>query len=57
MYTQPAVDWVPVSLTVDVKWPGSETDDLHPYSAKVKKMWSQTSTPHIHLCMTGTTLE
>jgi len=49
MYTQPAVDWVPVSLTVDLKWLGCEADDLHPYSAKIKKVWSQTSPPHTHL--------
>jgi hypothetical protein len=43
------LDWVPVSLSLDVKWLGCEADDLHLYSAKVKKVWSQTSTPHIHL--------
>lgn len=48
----PACCWlgtVPMSLTVAVKWLGCEADDLHPYSTKVKKVWSRTSTLHTHL--------
>jgi hypothetical protein len=42
--TQPTVQWVPGALSLWVKWLGHEADNSPPSSAKVKNMWSYTST-------------
>jgi hypothetical protein len=47
--TQPAIQWVPGALSLEVKRPGREADHSPPSSAKVKNAWSYTSTPPIRL--------
>jgi hypothetical protein len=42
--TQPPTQWVPEALFSGVKQPGREAD--RSASAKVKKIWIYTSTPH-----------
>jgi len=46
---QPAVQWVPGTLSLQVERPGREADHLPPPSAEAKNAWSYTSTPLIHL--------
>jgi hypothetical protein len=43
--THPPIQWVPVTLSREVKWPGRETDRSRPSSAEFKNAWSYTSTP------------
>jgi hypothetical protein len=43
--TQPPIQWVPGTTSPDVMWLGHEADHSPPLSAKVKKMWTYTSTP------------
>jgi len=45
------VQWVSGALSLGVKWPGREADHSPPSSAKVKDVWSYTSTPQI--CIHG----
>jgi len=47
--TQPHIQWVPVALSLGVKWPGHEADHSPPPSAEVKNAWICTSTPPIRL--------
>jgi hypothetical protein len=47
--TQPPVQWVPASLSREVKRSGSEAEHSPPSSAEVKCAWSYTSTPPIRL--------
>jgi len=47
--TQPPIQWVPASFSLELKWLGHEVDHSTPFSAKVKNVWSYTSTPTIHL--------
>jgi hypothetical protein len=49
MPTQPPIQWVPRSLSLEVKRPGREADHSPPSSAKFKNMSSYTFTPPIHL--------
>jgi hypothetical protein len=44
--TQLHFQWVPGALSQGVKRPGCKVDHSSPTSAKVKKMWIYTSTPH-----------
>jgi hypothetical protein len=37
--TQPSIQWVPGTLSLGVKQPGSEVDHSPPSSAKVKVVW------------------
>jgi hypothetical protein len=43
---QPPNQWVARALSPGVKWQGREDEHSPPTSAKVKKMWIYTSTPH-----------
>jgi hypothetical protein len=43
--TQSPIQWVPGSIYQGVKRPGHEADHTPPSSAKVKNVWSYTSTP------------
>jgi hypothetical protein len=43
--TQPPIQWVPGALSLGVKRLGHEADHSPPSSAKVKNVWSYTSTP------------
>jgi hypothetical protein len=47
--TQPPIQWVPGAFSLDIKRPGREADHSPPSSAKVKKVWSYTSTLPISL--------
>jgi hypothetical protein len=47
--TQPPIQWVPGSLSLEVKRSGREADHSPPSSAEVKNAWSYTSTPPIRL--------
>jgi hypothetical protein len=47
--TQPPIQCVPGDLSLGVKRPRRETDHSPPSSAKVKSVWSYTSTPPLHL--------
>jgi hypothetical protein len=49
--TQPPIQWVPGALSLRVKWQRREADHSPPSSAKVKNVWSYTSTPPI--CLHG----
>jgi len=50
--TQPPIEWVSGALPLGVKQPGCEADHSPPSIAKVKNVWSYTSTPPISLhCM------
>jgi len=42
---QPPIRWVPGSLSLGLKRPGSEADQSPPSSAEVKNVWSYTSAP------------
>jgi hypothetical protein len=42
--TQPPIQWVPGSLSLDVKRPGRDADYSPPSSAEFKNAWSYTST-------------
>jgi hypothetical protein len=52
--TRPPIQWVPGVLPLGVKWPGHEADHLPPSNAKVKNVWSFTSTSPI--CLHGMVL-
>jgi hypothetical protein len=59
--TKLPIQWVLGFFSLGVKQPGREVDQAPPTSAKVKKMWVYTSTPHTPLwrsayLSTGTTL-
>jgi hypothetical protein len=60
--TKPPIQWMPGALSLGVKRPGREADHSPPTIAKVKNMWSYTSTlpicPHgvVLSLSTGTTL-
>jgi hypothetical protein len=43
--TQPPIRWVPVALSLGVKWLGREADHSPPSSAEVKNAWNYTSLP------------
>jgi hypothetical protein len=43
--TQPPVQWVPGSLSLELKWPEREADHSPPSSAEVKNAWSYISIP------------
>jgi hypothetical protein len=43
--TQPPIQWVPVALSLVVKWPEREADHSPPSSAEVKNAWRYTYTP------------
>jgi len=43
--TQLPIQWVPGSLSLEVKWPGHEADHSPPSSAEIKNVWSYTSIP------------
>jgi hypothetical protein len=43
--TQFPIPWVPGALSLRVMWLGHEADHSPPSSAKVKNVWSYTSTP------------
>jgi hypothetical protein len=43
--TQHPIQWVPVVLSPEVKWPGREADHPRPSSVEVKKERSYTFTP------------
>jgi hypothetical protein len=43
--TQPPIQWLLGALSLGVKWPGHEADHSIPSRAKVKNVWSHTSTP------------
>jgi hypothetical protein len=43
--TQPPIQWVSGVLSLGVKRPGPEADHSPPSDAKVKNVWSYTSTP------------
>jgi hypothetical protein len=47
--TQPPVQWVSRTLSVEVKRPGREADHSPPSSAEVNNAWSYTFTPPIRL--------
>jgi hypothetical protein len=47
--TQPPIQWVPESLSLEVKQPGREADHLPPSNAEVKNAWCYTSTPPVRL--------
>jgi hypothetical protein len=47
--TQPPIQWIPGSLSLDVRWPVSKADHSPPSSAEVKNACSCTSTPPIRL--------
>jgi hypothetical protein len=42
---QSATKWVPGYLSVGIKWPERETDDLYPPDVQVMTAWSISSTP------------
>jgi len=42
---QPPIQWVPGTLTLEVKWPAREADLSYSSSAEVKNTWSYTCTP------------
>jgi len=46
---QPPIQWVPGTLSLGVKRPGSEADYSFPPSAEVKNEWTNTSTSPIRL--------
>jgi hypothetical protein len=46
--TQPLIQWVLETLFLRVKWPECEDNHSPPSNAKVKNVWSYTSTPPIH---------
>jgi hypothetical protein len=48
------IQWVLGTVSLAVKWPGREADDLLPSSAKVKNVWNYKSTPQ--LCVHGMVL-
>jgi hypothetical protein len=43
--TQPLIQWVTGALSLEVKWPGRESDHSPPFSVEVKNAWRYTSTP------------
>jgi hypothetical protein len=43
--TQPPIQWVPGTLSPELKWPGREADHSPPTNAEVQKTWAYTSTP------------
>jgi hypothetical protein len=45
---QSPIKWIR-ALSQEVKWPGCEADHSLPVIAEVKKMWTYTSTPPMHL--------
>jgi hypothetical protein len=47
--TYPPIQWVLEVYFLGIKQPGQEVDHLPPSDAKVKNVWSYTSTPQIHL--------
>lgn len=47
--TQPAIQWVPLALSAEVKRPGFDANHSPSFSARVKKKWSCISTPHVYL--------
>jgi hypothetical protein len=47
-------EWVPVALSLRVKWPGCEADHSASPSAEVKNVWSYTFIPP--LCLHGVVL-
>jgi hypothetical protein len=47
--TQPPIQWVPGTLSLEVKRPAREADHSPTSSADVKNSWSYTSTPPIRL--------
>jgi len=42
---QPAIQWVPGTLFLGVKWPGREADHSPRTNAEVKNAWKYASTP------------
>jgi hypothetical protein len=46
---QPAIQWIPVALSLEVRRTGREADHSPPSSAEVKREWNYTSTPPISL--------
>jgi len=47
--TQPPIQWVPGTLSLEVKWPGHEADHSPPPHAEVMNAWSYTSNPPVRL--------
>jgi hypothetical protein len=43
--THPRIQWLPVAISLSVKWPGREAGHLHPSSAEAKNGGRYTSTP------------
>jgi hypothetical protein len=43
--SRPAIQWVPGTISSEVKWPGREADHSPSTSAETKKMWIYRSTP------------
>jgi len=43
--TRPLIQWVPVTLSTGVKWPGRKADLSPPSNAEVKNAWSYAYTP------------
>jgi hypothetical protein len=52
--TQSPIQWVLGALSLRVRQPGHEADHSPPSSAKVKNVWSYTSTPLV--CLHGMVL-
>jgi hypothetical protein len=52
--TQPPIQWVPRALSLRLKWLGHETEHSPSSSAKVKNVWSCTSTTSV--CLPGIVL-
>jgi hypothetical protein len=51
---QPHIKWVPVVLSLAVKWPDREADYSPPPTANVMNAWSYTSTPlYVFMAATG----
>jgi len=47
--TQPPIQWIHVPLSLGIKGPGREADNLPPSCSEIKNAWSYTSTPiHLH---------
>jgi hypothetical protein len=47
--TQPPIQWIPGILSLGIKQSGREADHSPPSSAKIKNVWSYTSTNPIRL--------
>jgi hypothetical protein len=47
--TQPPLQWVPGTLSMEVKWPRCKADHQPTSNDEVKNAWSYTSTPLVRL--------